>query len=54
MRSNKLEEKNPRSEIDRLDVTNIREEHERVNFELDGSREVLVDRLKTHRQAMGK
>lgn len=48
MRSNKLEEKNPRSEIDRLDVTNIREEHERVNFELDGSR------LKTHRQAMGK
>jgi hypothetical protein len=51
-RSNNPQEKHPRSEIDKLDVTNIREELERANLELDGSREVLVDRLKTHRQSM--
>jgi len=36
------------SEIDQMDVTALREELQEANLELDGSREVLVDRLKTH------
>lgn len=35
-------------EIDKWDVTNIRDELAKENLELDGSREILVDRLLTH------
>ena len=37
-------------EIDRLDVTVLREELGEANLQLDGSREVLIDRLTAHRQ----
>jgi hypothetical protein len=37
-------------DIDKLDVATLREELEEADLELDGSREVLVNRLKTHRQ----
>jgi hypothetical protein len=49
VRSNKP--KNNSSEIDQMDVTTLRKELGTANLELDGSRELLVDRLKTHRQA---
>jgi hypothetical protein len=38
---------------DRLDVTALREKLEEANLELDGSREVLADRLETNRQGQG-
>jgi hypothetical protein len=37
-------------DIDQLDVATLREELEAADLELDGSREVHVDQLKTHRQ----
>jgi len=36
------------SKIDQMDVTTLRKDLEEANLELDGSREVLLDRLKTH------
>ena len=40
--------------VDELNVTSLREELQEADVELDGSREVLVERLKTHRQAQDK
>ena len=37
-------------DIDKLDVAILRAKLENADLELDGSREILVDRLKTHRQ----
>ena len=38
------------AEVDDLDVTSIREELQEAKLEVDGSREILVERLKKHQQ----
>jgi hypothetical protein len=41
---------NNEDDVDRMDVVTLREQLREANLELDGSREVLVERLKAHRQ----
>ena len=47
-------EKHEKNDIEWLDVATLREQLEEVDFFLDGSREVLVQRLKTFRQEQEK
>jgi hypothetical protein len=42
------------SKIDQMDVTALREELDEEDLEVDGSREVLVDRLETYRQGQSR
>ena len=41
---------NTSTEVDKMDVGTLRKHLDEANLELDGSREILVDRLANHRQ----
>lgn len=52
--SNKLVEVNGTGEINRMDVTALREELDKANLQLDGSRGVLIERMNDHREDQGQ